>query len=275
MSRAVTSTCSAISSSVATSLSSLNTAGEGTPVAIDDAAYEAAKKALGVRVIDDQTIEFDLLAPAPYFPTVAGLWVLFPAKQELIEAGGTDWWKDPTKQIGNGPFQITEMDEGQLVSFEPNANYWGGTPKLNKIEYVYINDSDTALEAYKAGDLDILNPDPAQLPAIQSDPDLADQYVVYASANTWYLNLNLTQKPFDDLKVRQAFAYAFDRETYCNDIQQGTCVATYSLGAGRRAWFNPDRCLQIRSGGGEAGAGRVDVWRSGQLARDQVLLQQR
>jgi oligopeptide transport system substrate-binding protein len=209
-------------------LSSLNSAGEGTPVAIDDTAYEAAKKNLGVKVIDDQTIEFDLLAPAPYFPTVAGLWVLFPAKQELIEEGGTDWWKDPAKQIGNGPFQITEMDEGQLVSFEPNANYWGGTPKLDKIEYVYINDSDTALEAYKAGDLDILNPDPAQLPAIQADPELADQYVVYASANTWYLNLNLTQKPFDDLKVRQAFAYAFDRDTYCNDIQQGTCVATYS-----------------------------------------------
>jgi oligopeptide transport system substrate-binding protein len=209
-------------------LAGLNTAGEGTPVAIDDAAYEAAKDALGVKVIDDLTIEFDFLAPAPYFPTVASLWVLFPAKQELVEAGGKDWWKDPTKQLGNGPFQVTEMDEGQLVVFEKNANYWGGTAKLDKIEYVYIPDSEVALEAYRSGDLDILNPDAAQMPALEDDPDLSDEIVRYASANTYYLNYNMQQPPFDDLKVRQAFAYAFDRETYCTEILQGTCVPAYS-----------------------------------------------
>ncbi|MEA2584743.1 MAG: oligopeptide transport system substrate-binding protein [Thermomicrobiales bacterium] len=197
---------------------------EGTPVAIEQSAYEQAKANLGVRTLDDATIQFDLKAPAPYFPTVASLWVLYPARQDLIGAGGSDWWKDPTKQIGNGPFQVVQMDEQQLVAFEPNPQYWGGQPKLSRIEYVYIPDSQTALEAYQAGQIDIFSPDSAQLPAIEGDATLAAEFIRYASANTWYLNYNLTQKPFDDFKVREAFSLAFDRQTYCDAILGGTCV---------------------------------------------------
>ena len=70
--------------------------GEGTPPAeVDPAAYETTKAALGVKAIDDVTLELTLTNPAPYYPTIAGLWVFFPAKQELIEQGGDAWWKDP------------------------------------------------------------------------------------------------------------------------------------------------------------------------------------
>ncbi len=72
-------------------LAELNTAEEGTPVSVEESAYEAAKEALGAQVVDDRTLEVTLTEPAPYFPTVASLWVFFPAKQELIEEGGPDW----------------------------------------------------------------------------------------------------------------------------------------------------------------------------------------
>jgi oligopeptide transport system substrate-binding protein len=152
---------------------------EGTPVTIDQSAYEQAKANLGVKALDERTLQFSLKAPAPYFPTIASLWVFYPARQDLIEAGGPDWWKDPTKQIGNGPFQIKDMEEQQLITFEPNPNYWGGQPKLDRIEYVYVGDSQTALEAYKAGQLDTLSPDSTQLAAIEADPELKDQLVRY------------------------------------------------------------------------------------------------
>lgn len=209
-------------------LAELNTAEEGTPVSVEESAYEAAKEVLGAQVVDDRTLEVTLTEPAPYFPTVASLWVFFPAKQELIEEGGPDWWQDPTKQIGNGPFQVTQMEEGQLVTFEANENYWGGRPKLDTIEYVYIADSSTALEAYRAGDIDTYSVDPSQILQLHEDPELKDQLLRYPGANTWYLNYNLNQEPFQDKKVREAFAYAFDRETYCDVIRQGDCVATYS-----------------------------------------------
>ena len=200
-----------------------------TPVATDDtAAYEAARDAVGVRAPDERTLEIDFIAPAPYFPTVASLWVFFPAQQELIEAGGENWWADPANQIGNGPFQLTGLEDGQLATFEANENYWAGRPKVDGIEYVYIAESAAALEAYRAGDVDIIGVDPSQIATIEGDPELSDQLLRYAAANTWYLNFNLNEEPFQDVKVREAFAYAFDRETFCEVISFGSCVPTYS-----------------------------------------------
>ena len=150
--------------------------GEGTPAAeVDPAAYETTKAALGAKVIDDNTLELTLTHPAPYYPTIASLWVFYPAKKELIEQGGEDWWKDPTKQIGNGPFQMTEYAADQQVDFVANENYWGGRAKLDGIDIVYSGRVAVALEAYRAGDLDIVQVDPQQIPEIQADPELNAQ----------------------------------------------------------------------------------------------------
>ncbi|HRA47401.1 MAG TPA: peptide ABC transporter substrate-binding protein [Thermomicrobiales bacterium] len=203
--------------------------GEGTPPAeVDPAAYETTKAALGVKAIDDVTLELTLTNPAPYYPTIAGLWVFFPAKQELIEQGGDAWWKDPALQLGNGPFQITKWEDEQLVGFTANEHYWGGRAKLDGIEYIYQGDSAVALEAYRNGDLDIMQVDSVQIPEVQADATLAAQMLSYTVASTYTLNFNLAQAPFDDIKVRQAFSQAFDRETYCAVVRNGDCSPTLS-----------------------------------------------
>lgn len=203
---------------------------EATPDAAtpDAAAIDAARAGLGVEALDERTLEITLKRPAAYFPYIASMWVLFPAQQELIEAGGDNWWADPANQIGNGPFQVTRLEEGQLVAFEASENYWAGRPKVDGIEYVYITDSAAALEAYRTGAVDIVGVDSSQLQQIDADPSLADQLLRYPGANTWYLNFNLNQEPFQDPKVREAFAYGFDRETYCEVISFGSCFPTYS-----------------------------------------------
>jgi oligopeptide transport system substrate-binding protein len=201
-----------------------------TPVT-DTAAYDAAKETLlteGVQTPDEQTLVLNLTRPAPYYPYIAGLWTMYPAKRELVEAGGEDWWKDPANQIGNGPFQLTQYDEGQLAVFEANENYWEGKPKLDGVELVYIKDTSVALEAYRAGQLDVMQPDSSQLPAIGADTSIAEQLLTYAGANSFGMGFNLNLEPFNDKKVREAFAYAFDRETYCNVIRNGDCVPIYS-----------------------------------------------
>lgn len=172
--------------------------GEGTPVPeVDPAAYENAKAALGVKAIDDLTLELTLTNPAPYYPTVAGLWVFFPAKQELIEQGGDEWWKDPALQLGNGPFQMNRWEDEQLVGFVANENYWGGRPLLDGIEYVYQGDSAVALEAYRNGDLDIMQVDAVQIPEIQADSELAAEMLSYSGC----LDLRHELQP-DDGPVR-------------------------------------------------------------------------
>ena len=209
---------------------SLYAEGDGaTPVARDDAvAFDAARAAVGVTAPDDRTVELTLNQPAPYFPSVAGLWVFFPAQQERIEAGGDDWWTDPANQLGNGPFQVTRIEQDQLIEFAANENYWGGRPILDGIELVYVPDAAVALEAYNAGDLDIVNPDPAQYPAIQEDPVLKEEFLSFAGTNTAIMSFNMHNEPFDDPKVREAFAYAFDRETWCAEVTNGDCVPTLS-----------------------------------------------
>jgi oligopeptide transport system substrate-binding protein len=156
------------------------------------------------------------------------MWVFYPAKQELVETDPDNWWKDPANHVGNGPFKITQIEEDQLVAFEANENYWQGPPALDGIEYIYQGESAVAIEAYRAGDLDMVQVDPSQIPEIQADPELSAEYVAYPTAASYNLNFNLTQEPFNDKKVREAFSYAFDRETYCTVIRNGDCTPTLS-----------------------------------------------
>jgi oligopeptide transport system substrate-binding protein len=190
--------------------------------------YEAARAALGVTAVDDLTLQIDLANPAPYFHTVAALWVFYPVKQEIVDVNPDTWWQSAENHIGNGPFNIASIDEEQRWTFAANENYWEGRPKLDGIEYRYVEDAAVALEAYRAGDLDIVQLEPPQIPEVQADPELSEQLLIYPTATTYGLQMNLNLEPFNDLKVREAFAYAFDRETYCAEIRSGDCTPTLS-----------------------------------------------
>ncbi len=190
--------------------------------------YETARTALGVRAVDDRTLEIDLTNPAPYYHTVATLWVLYPVKKEIVDADPDNWWKTAENHIGNGPFNVASIAEDQEWTFTASDNYWEGRPKIDGIDFVYIEDAAVALEAYRSGDLDIVTLQPPQIPEVTADPELSEAYVNYPTASNLFLAMNLTQEPFTDKKVREAFAYAFDRETYCAEIRSGDCTPTYS-----------------------------------------------
>jgi oligopeptide transport system substrate-binding protein len=190
--------------------------------------YEEARSALGARALDDRTLQIDLTNPAPYYHTIAYTWVFYPVKKEIVDADPDNWWKTAENHIGNGPFRVTGIDENQRWTFEANENYWQGRPKLDGIEYVYIDDAAVALEAYRAGDLDITRVRTPQIPEVTTDPELSEQLVSYPLAATFTLAMNLTQEPFTDRKVREAFSYAIDRETLCAEVRSGSCSPTLS-----------------------------------------------
>jgi oligopeptide transport system substrate-binding protein len=217
-----------------------------------DEEFEAARSALGAKVVDDLTLQIDLTNPAPYFHTIAYTWVFFPVKQEIVEADPDTWWQTAENHIGNGPFRVTGISEDQEWTFEANENYWQGRPKLDGIDYVYIEDASVALEAYRAGDIDIVQLEPPQIPEVLADPELSEAYVNYPLASSLNLGFNLSMEPFTDKKVREAFSYAFDRATYCSEIRSGDCVPTLSwippgiLGAieTEKYGFDPDAAVQ-------------------------------
>jgi oligopeptide transport system substrate-binding protein len=198
------------------------------------AADEAAAKArFGVRALDDRTVEYRFIRPAPYFPEVGANWAAIPLRQELIEAGGPDWWTNPATRIGNGPFRLVEFestDPNQHLLYARNDHYWGGRTKLDALEFLFLDLADPAtLEAYRHGDFDETAPESADFPAIEADPILSRELVTIPVTGTRYFQYNLSKEPFQDEKVREAFAYAFDREAYCRDLSYGACRPALSM----------------------------------------------
>jgi oligopeptide transport system substrate-binding protein len=241
-----------------------------TEIPTDEAKLADLQKALGVQAIDDKTIKFTFVKPTPYFHTLAGIWTFYPAKQELIDKGGETWHQKAENQIGNGPFQITKIDQSNnLIEFKRNDNYWGAKPKLDGVQYRYIEDLAVALQAYKNNEVDVMIPDPNDVPTVKTDAVLGKEYKEYAGACTLTLAFALDKKPFDNKKVRQAFATGFDRDGYNRDALKDTAVKTLTWippgfpgydSAENRFDYNPDAAKQLLADAGfPNGEGLPDI----------------
>jgi len=207
----------------------LATDDDGEPVEFTEEEHDAARTALGATAVDDLTLQVDLTNPAPYFHTIAALWPFYPVKAEIVAEDPDNWWQDAANHIGNGPFRVTGIDQDQQWSFAANESYWQGRPLLDGIEYVYVDEGAVALQAYQAGDLDIVQLQASQIPEVQADPDLTAAFVTFPQAATQYLAMNLSTEPFTDKKVREAFSYAIDRETLCSIVRSGDCLPTVAF----------------------------------------------
>jgi oligopeptide transport system substrate-binding protein len=180
---------------------------------------------------DCLTLKIGLKQPAPYFHTVMALWVTFPAKEELISEGGENWWNSSKYQIGNGPFILKSLEPFVRGVYEPNPNYWGDKPTYT-LEYTYITDSAVSFEAYKNNELDIIEFASEDLATIMADPALSADAQIYPGSCTFALMFHQLKEPFTDKAVREAFAYALDREAWVNDVLQG-------LGSPTLTWIPP------------------------------------
>jgi oligopeptide transport system substrate-binding protein len=208
---------------------------------------EAFKAALGVKAshadgsdcadyedaaCDTLTLTFS--KPAPYFATIAGIWVGYPAKEENIEAGGDIWWTSAKYQVGNGPFIWKSVDPFVKSVFVPNPNYAGAGIPTYTLEFSYITDTAVAFEAYKNNEFDVVFSVAEDLPVIEADADLLAQHVTYAGSCTIKIQYSLfptwngQPNPFADKKVREAFALAFDAETWARDVDGGLSLATWT-----------------------------------------------
>ena len=176
-------------------------------------------------------LKITLSKPAPYFHTVLGLWVTFPAKEENITEGGDVWWTSSKYHVGNGPFTLQSLESFVKAHFVPNANYWGGAPKV-EVEYSYITDSAVSFEAYKNDEFDIVGLAAEDLAVVQADSVLSQEANIYPGSCTFALMFHQLKEPFTDQKVREAFAYAIDRETWVRDVLSG-------LGSPALTWIPP------------------------------------
>jgi len=199
---------------------------------------DALKAAVGIAALDSAgnpctdyeqadclTLKITLERPAPYFHTVMGLWVTYPAKEEYIDQGGEIWWNSSKFQVGNGPYILKNLEPFVRAYFIPNQYYQGGVGTVD-IEFSYIIDSAVAFEAYKNDEFDIIPSAAEDLAVIEADPVLNAEHMVYAGSCTIAIMFHQLKEPFTDPKVRAAFAYALDREAWVTDVDNNLSIPT-------------------------------------------------
>lgn len=186
---------------------------------------------LGVKAIDDTTVEFTLEAPASYFLSISSLWTLRPVPSWAIEQHG-DAWTDPANIVVNGPYKVIEWKLGESLTFEKNPDYVNAANvQIERVEMSVITDQFTEVALYESGELDVAGEGAASLPAeevarIKDDPVLSQEFHEGPRASTTYVGFTMTKPPFDNVLVRKAFSAAIDRETMVRDVVGSGVPAT-------------------------------------------------
>src|SRR5256885_3712991 len=116
------------------------------------AEFDAAKSKLGIKVNGYKESSFTLTEKAPYFNSIAALWVGVPSRESDVTKGG-DKWTEPATFIGNGPFKLTEWKHNEKLVFERNDGY-RTPPKLKKWTKVMIIEGAVAFAAFRNNELD-------------------------------------------------------------------------------------------------------------------------
>ena len=166
---------------------------------------------LGVKAVDDNTLEVTLEHPTSYFLSLIGSSGQFaPLRQDIVEKYGTDFAATSEKNVYSGPFVMTSSEDN-VWTFEKNDNYWDkDSINLDKCELNYVENTDTQLSMYEAGDLDYV-----QVPTAYV-PDYKDKAEVFANGNVdfCYINSKSDNPVLGNKNFRLALNYALNRNDY-------------------------------------------------------------
>ena len=181
----------------------------GDIVGVKDKLNRKASDIKGVKVIDNFTLEITIDAPKSYFLAKMTFPTAFVVDKNNVERGGRTWTDKPN---GTGPFKLKEYVRGQRMILAKNENYYRD-PKPQVDEISFVLGGGSAMTMYENGDLDSTFVGISDFERV-SDPNspLNKELFVGPSLSTGYVVMNVRKPPFDDPKVRQAFALAIDRQ---------------------------------------------------------------
>lgn len=166
---------------------------------------------LGVKAVDDNTLEVTLEHPTSYFLSLIGSSGQYaPLRQDIVEKYGTDFAATSEKNVYSGPFVMTSSEDN-VWTFAKNDNYWDkDSINLDKCELNYVENTDTQLSMYEAGDLDYV-----QVPTAYVS-DYKDKAEVFANGNVdfCYINSKSDNPVLGNKNFRLALNYALNRNDY-------------------------------------------------------------
>lgn len=186
-----------------------------------------APETLGVKAVDDATLEVTLTQPNAALLAMLAHPSLVPIDKVLVNRFGEQWTK-PEHIVTSGPYKLSAWVVNERIVAERNPRYWDNEHTvINKVTWLPIHSEAADVNRYKAGEIDIVYTVPINQFA-QLKKTMGDQLNVSPQLATYYYEFNTTRPPFNDPRVRLALNMALDKDI----------IAEKVLGQGQRpAWL--------------------------------------
>ncbi|MBA4149701.1 MAG: peptide ABC transporter substrate-binding protein [Verrucomicrobia bacterium] len=200
---------------------------------------------VGVKALDDHTLQIQLNSPTPYFLSLLSHYSWFPVHLPTIEKHGAIYergnrWTRPENYVGNGPFTLAQWKRNQVIVVKKSPTYWdANTVRLNEIHFYAIESDDTEERAFRSGQMHITQTVPLTKievykkdnpHLIRIDPDLG----------TYYYRFNTRKAPLDDRRVRRALAMAIDRDSIVKNVTRGGQIPAHNFTPPETAGYTSD-----------------------------------
>ena len=197
---------------------------------------EVSADEVGIKVVDDYTLEVTLESPTSYFPQLLAFPTYAPLREDIVSANPEGWATSPETYICNGPFKLVKWDMKDQLVFERNENYWDASNvKLDSLTFKLVTDETTAYSELKAGNFDMVN----SVPTNEIKPGKEEGLVkISPYLGTYFFAINVGKQDTlnDDVKkalsnklVRQALNLAVDRQEIIDNVAKAEQVPAYSF----------------------------------------------
>jgi oligopeptide transport system substrate-binding protein len=198
----------------------------GDIVGVKEKLNRQAAEVSGVQVVDDYTLKITIDAPKSYFLAKLTFPTAYVVDKNNVERGGRTWTDKPN---GTGPFKLKEYVRAQRIILARNENYYGEIkPKVDEVHFILSGGS--AMTMYENGDLESVYVTISDIERV-SDPNspLNKQLYIGPALTTGFVVFNTRKPPFDDPKVRLAFAYAIDRQKVIDVVYRKMPLAAKTI----------------------------------------------
>ncbi|MBI5958363.1 MAG: peptide ABC transporter substrate-binding protein [Chloroflexi bacterium] len=183
---------------------------------------------LGVKALDDYTLEITSPQPAGFLPMLYGLWMARPQLQSVVEEFG-DTWTEAANYVSYGPYALKSWEHDVEVTLIKNP-FWAETmyipqAKIDEINFIYLEEP-AQLTAYEAGELDWI----ATVPLADLDrmrAERSDQLVIGPGQCTYYYGFNVLKDGVSNVHLRRALSMAVDRDVIVQILNAGQVPAGF------------------------------------------------
>ncbi|MCA2016550.1 ABC transporter substrate-binding protein [Vibrio tritonius] len=201
-------------------------------------AGKAKKDTLGVKALDDYTLEVSLDQSVPYFVKMMAHTTMLPVHKATVEKWGDEWTK-PEHFVGNGAFTLNKWVVNERLVLTRNEHYWDNKHTvLNKVTFLPIENQVAEMNRFLSGELDFTDDVPLEQYR-RLKKEHPNELKTVGNLATYYYGFNTQKKPFDNADVRKALSYAIDRNIIANAILGQGQKPAYTMTPEITAGFHP------------------------------------